>query len=59
MRTKTFDCLAMKDEAQLKRAERLRRLTDSERGAFYRHEHEILLQRQQQLKMHATGATGD
>ena len=48
--TKKFDCVKMKDEAQQRRAERLRVLSLAQRLAYYRREHEVLRQRQELLR---------
>lgn len=47
---KKFDCVKMKDEAQQRRAERLRGRSTQERLEFYRREHESLAARQKQLR---------
>lgn len=47
---KKFDCVRMKDQAQQRRAERLRGLSPEERLEFYRHEHESLVSRQKELR---------
>jgi len=47
---KKFDCVKMKDEAQQRRAERLRGLSPQERLEYYRREHESLVGRQKRLR---------
>lgn len=47
---KKFDCVRMKDQAQQRRAERLRGLSPEERLEFYRREHELLIRRQKELR---------
>ena len=46
---KKFDCVKMKDEAQQRRAERLRGLSPQERLDTYRREYDALVARQKQL----------
>lgn len=47
---KRFDCVRMKDAAQLRRAEKLRGLTLEQRLEYYRRAHELLLEKQRRLK---------
>jgi len=47
---KKFDCVKMKDEAQRRRAERLRGLSPLQRLEFYRRAHELLVRRQEHLR---------
>jgi len=47
---KKFDCVKMKDQAQLRRTERLRGLSPEERVEFYRREHEVLASRQRRMR---------
>jgi hypothetical protein len=53
---KKFDCVKMKDEAQMRRAERLGALTTEERLAFYGQAHEALDHRQKQLSQRESAA---
>lgn len=46
MKTKTFDCLRLKDEAQQRRAEKFRGLSEDEQLRYYDEGHTALLQRQ-------------
>jgi hypothetical protein len=46
MKTKTFDCLRLKDEAQQRRAERLRGLSEDEQLRYYDEGHAALIRRQ-------------
>ena len=50
MKTKTFDCLRMKAQAQRRRAETLKGLSEEERLDFYERAHEALVRRQQSLR---------
>ena len=47
---KKFDCVKMKDEAQRRRAERLRGFSAQARLEFYRQAHEALVRRQRELQ---------
>ncbi len=44
-KTKTFDCLKMKDEAQRRRAQLLEEMTPAERLDYYQKAHEALVRR--------------
>ncbi|MEE9295556.1 MAG: hypothetical protein V3W34_11420 [Phycisphaerae bacterium] len=50
MKTKTFDCLKMKDEAQQRRSEALKGMSEQQRLEYYRRAHEDLVQRQKALR---------
>ena len=50
MKTKTFDCLKMKAQAQQRRAEALNGLSEEQRLDYYKSAHEALLRRQQSLQ---------
>jgi len=50
MTTKTFDCVKMKDEAQRRRAEALRGLSEAERLKYYEKAHQELVRRQERLR---------
>jgi hypothetical protein len=50
MKTKTFDCLKMKAQAQTRRAEALEGLSEEERLDYYQRAHEALIRRQQSLR---------
>lgn len=47
---KEFDCVKMKDDAQLQRAEQLRDLSQMERMEFYRREYDALVARKKRLQ---------
>ncbi|HKQ50181.1 MAG TPA: hypothetical protein VJZ71_19050 [Phycisphaerae bacterium] len=47
---KKFDCVKMKDDAQQRRANELKGLSQTELLEYYRHEHEELAKRQQRLR---------
>ena len=47
---KQFDCVKMKDEAQQRRAEALRGLSDEQRLDFYRQAHVTLVRRLKELR---------
>jgi hypothetical protein len=50
MKTKTFDSIRMKDEAQRRRAEALRGLSEAKRLEYYQRAHEDLVRRQKRLR---------
>jgi hypothetical protein len=50
MKTKTFDCVKMKDEAQRRRADKLQGFSDQQRLDFYRNAQEELLRRRERLR---------
>ena len=50
MKTKTFDCLRMKTQAQQRRAEALNGLSEEQRLDYYNRAHEALVRRQQSLR---------
>ena len=50
MKTKTFDCVRMKHEAQRKRARELADLSEQERLNYYQRAHEALVTRQKSLQ---------
>ena len=47
---KKFDCIRMKDEAQLRRGDRLKDLTPEERMSYYREAREALDRRQEDVR---------
>lgn len=47
---KKFDCVKMKDDAQQRRADELKGLSQRELLEYYRREHEELAKRQQRLQ---------
>lgn len=49
MKTKTFDCIKMKDDAQRRRAGAMRGLTTKQRLEYYRTAYEQLLDRRARL----------
>lgn len=58
MTTKAFDCLQMKDEAQMRRTESLRGLSDEARLRHYEHGYEELALRQETLRSKKAGSGG-
>jgi len=50
MKTKTFDCLRMKTQAQQRRAEALDGLSEEQRQDYYNRAHDALVRRQQSLR---------
>ena len=50
MKTKTFDCVKMKDDAQRRRAEQLQGFSDQQRLDYYRNAQEELLRRRERLR---------
>jgi hypothetical protein len=49
-KTKIFDCLKMKDEAQLRSAKLLQAMTQQQRLDYYQRAHEALVQRRDALR---------
>ena len=50
MKTKTFDCVKMKHEAQQRLQRELSRLTPIQKLDYYKKRHEQLIERQKQLR---------
>ena len=50
MKTKTFDCVEMKRQGAKQVQERLKRMTDRERLAYWDTKYEQLVQRQKELR---------
>ena len=50
MKTKTFDCLKMKAEAQQQRAKALNGLSEQQQLEYYRKAHVALVQRQAKMR---------
>jgi hypothetical protein len=50
MKTKTFDCVELKHQAQARRRREMAGMTDEERREHYRRAHEALVQLQTDLR---------
>lgn len=56
MKTKTFDCVQMKHDAQERRQKEIEHMTEEERHAYYHRAHEELVRLQAELRKKTAAA---